>query len=62
MTREELNELSIFALRELARRAGVASPTSKKKEELIVGILDITEGRAMPNIAKTKQGRPPKNY
>ncbi|MCQ2556071.1 MAG: hypothetical protein MJ149_01935 [Clostridia bacterium] len=62
MTREELNELSIFALRELARRAGVASPTSKKKEELIVGILDITEGRAMPHIAKTKQGRPPKNY
>ncbi|MCQ2565216.1 MAG: hypothetical protein MJ152_05125, partial [Clostridia bacterium] len=62
MTREELNELSIFALRELARRTGVASPTSKKKEELIVGILDITEGRAMPHVAKTKQGRPPKNY
>lgn len=62
MTREELNELSIFALREFARRTGVYAPTSKKKDELINDIIDISEGRKQPYIAKTKQGRPPKNY
>lgn len=62
MTREELNELSIFALREFARRTGVYAPTSKKKNELIDEIIDISEGKKQPYIAKTKQGRPPKNY
>ncbi len=62
MTREELNELSIFALREFARRAGVYAPTSKKKNELINEIIEISEGKKQPYIAKTKQGRPPKNY
>ena len=62
MTRDELNDLSIFALREFARRTGVYAPTSKKKEELINDIIDISEGRKQPHIAKTKQGRPPKNY
>lgn len=59
---ESLNELSIFALRELARRAGVGSPTSKRKEELIKYIIDISEGRAKPTGPKSKQGRPPKNF
>lgn len=62
MTREELNELSIFALREFARRTGVYAPTSRKKEELINEIIEISEGRKQPHISKTKQGRPPKNY
>ena len=62
MNYEQLNELSIFALRELARRTGVYSPTSKKKDELINDILDILEGRKEPHVAKTRQGRPPKNY
>lgn len=62
MTRKELNELSIFALREFARRTGVYSPTCKKKDELIDEIIEISEGRKQPYIAKTKQGRPPKNY
>lgn len=60
MTEEQLNELSIFALRELARRTGVYAPTSKKKNELIREIIDISEGKKQPYIAKTKQGRPPK--
>ena len=45
MTREELNELSIFALREFARRTGVYAPTSKKKGQLIDEIIEISEGK-----------------
>lgn len=59
---EQLNELSIFALRELARRTGVNSPTSKKKDQLIEEIIAITNGEKKPHIPKTKQGRPPKNF
>lgn len=62
MNYDQLNELSIFALRELARRTGVYSPTSKKKDELISDILDILEGKKEPYVPKTRQGRPPKNY
>ncbi len=60
MTEDQLNELSIFALRELARQTGVYAPTSKKKGELIKEIIEISEGRKKPYVAKTKQGRPPK--
>ena len=64
MLKKQLNELSIFALREVARRTGVASPTSKKKEQLISEILAIKEGKLQPQLTKTRQGRPPKgvNY
>ena len=58
---EELNELNIFSLRELARDTGVASPTSKLKSQLIEEIVEIREGKRDPYIAKTKQGRPPKS-
>lgn len=61
MTEEQLNELSIFSLREIARNAGVASPTSKKKSQLIQEIMEIAAGKREPYVAKTKQGRPPKN-
>ena len=61
LTNNQLNELNIFTLRELARQAGVNSPTSKKKDQLIQEILDIQSGSAKPAIAKTKQGRPPKS-
>lgn len=61
MLREELNEYSIFALREIARNVGVKSPTSKKKEELIEGVIAIKEGRLQP-VKISKQGRPPKNF
>ena len=59
---EQLNELSIFSLRELARRTGVSSPTSKKKQQLIEDIIAINNGIKKPHIPKTKQGRPPKTF
>ena len=59
---KQLNELSIFSLRELARRTGVSSPTSKKKQELIDDIIAINNGVKKPHIPKTKQGRPPKTF
>lgn len=61
MLEKNLNELNIFALRDLARKAGVSSPTSKKKEELIREIVEINSGRKQPEI-KSKQGRPPKIF
>ena len=62
MIEEQLEELSIFALRELARRTGVNSPTSKKKQQLIDDIVAIRNGVKKPHIPKTKQGRPPKTF
>lgn len=62
MLENKLNELNIFALRDLARRAGVSSPTSKKKEELINGIVAIMSGEKQPDVNRTKQGRPPKVF
>ena len=59
---KQLNELSIFSLRELARRTGVSSPTSKKKQQLIDDIIAINNGVKKPHIPKTKQGRPPKTF
>ena len=59
---EQLNELSIFALRELARRTGVNSPTSKTKQQMIDDIIAIKNGVKKPHIPKTKQGRPPKSF
>lgn len=60
MTSDYLNDLSIYALRELARRVGVNSPTSKKKDQLITEILAIENGVMQPQTIKSKQGRPPK--
>lgn len=58
---EQLNSLSIFSLRDLARQSGVLSPTSKKKQQLISEIIAISEGKATPN-KSSKQGRPPKVF
>ncbi len=60
--KDKLNELNIFALRDFARRTGVASPTSKKKEDLIKEIMEILKGEKKPEVAKSKQGRPPKVF
>ena len=62
MMEEKLNELNIFALRDFARKTGVKSPTSKKKEQLIQEILEITSGAKKPEAVKNKQGRPPKVF
>jgi len=57
MLQDKLNELNIFALRDLARHTGVKSPTSKKKEQLIKEIVEITSGEKKPDVNKNKQGR-----
>jgi len=62
MLQDKLNELNIFALRDLARHTGVKSPTSKKKEQLIKEIVEITSGEKKPDVNKNKQGRPPKVF
>ena len=62
MLEQNLNELNIFALRDLARRTGVNSPTSKKKEQLIKEIVEIISGEKKPQETKSKQGRPPKVF
>lgn len=62
MLEQKLNELNIFALRDLARKTGVKTPTSKKKEELIREIVEIMTGKKKPEEQKTKQGRPPKVF
>ena len=62
MLEKKLNELNIFALRDFARKTGVSSPTSKKKEQLIKEIIEITTGKKSPNEQKSKQGRPPKVF
>lgn len=61
MLENKLNELNIFALRDLARKSGVSSPTSKRKEELISEIVEIHSGKKQPEM-KSKQGRPPKVF
>lgn len=62
MLNDKLNELNIFALRDLARKTGVSSPTSKTKDELIRRITAIINGEEKPVENKTKQGRPPKVF
>ena len=61
MSKVSLNDLNILTLRELARQVGVATPTSKKKDQLIDEIIKIQSGKMQPYSAKTKQGRPPKS-
>ena len=62
MKEQQLNDLSIFSLRELARRTGVNSPTSKRKNQLIEEIIAIREGRQQPASTSSRQGRPPKGF
>ena len=57
----ELNELRIHELRDLARKMGVNSPTTLKKDEIIKEILGILSGEKEPASKTTKQGRPPRN-
>ena len=54
--KEELENLSIFELRDAARAVGVQAPTTKKKEELIEEYLKIADGgEAQPS---RRRGRP----
>lgn len=53
-----VRELGVFELRGLARELGIASPTTKKREELIDSILNIVKnGESIEHTGKRK-GRP----
>lgn len=45
---QKLNEQSIFSLRTYGREIGVAQPTLKEKEELIIHIIKIMNGLEAP--------------
>ncbi len=56
-----LLSLRIHELRDLARKIGVQSPTSKKKEELVSQAMQILNGESAPYKALNKKGRPNKS-
>ncbi len=58
ISREALENTNIFGLRDIARRAGVSSPTIMKKEALIEAVLKIKEGA--PPQPPQKRGPKPK--
>ena len=63
-TAKQLDDLSIFALRDLARECGHHSPTNKRKSELIEFILGL-KGESIAKVeddsaTKKRRGRPPK--
>ena len=60
ITEENLDKLGIYDLRSLARKVGVNSPTSKKKEKLIEEIKSIQSGSQKP-VFNNKFGRPVKS-
>ena len=55
---EIVRSLGIFELRGVARELGVASPTTKKREELIDSILGIVVRGDEPTKFRNKKGRP----
>lgn len=57
--RQELEDMTIFEVRERARKIGVASPTSKNKTSLIDCYLNIASGDETPK--SSNRGRPPKS-
>ena len=59
-SREELDKINIYALRNVAREVGVKSPTSLTKQVLIEEILQIQSGAKQP-VVQSKRGRPIKN-
>lgn len=59
ISRDMLDATNIFGLRDIARRAGVSSPTIMKKEALVQAILKIKEG--VPPQPPQKRGPKPKS-
>ena len=57
---EMIRELGIYELRGVARELGIKSPTTKKREELIEGILEIASSgeQFMPQPKEIHKGRP----
>ncbi len=58
-TKEQLEGMNLFVLREIGRQIGVKAPASLKKDMLISDILDIQADKLDP-VAPTKIGAPPK--
>ena len=58
-TKQDLEKLGIYDLRELGREVGVPSPTTMKKEQLIDYIVGIIHGQ-MPKNNASLRGRPAK--
>ena len=58
-TKEMLESISIFAIRDIAKEVGISSPTKKNKAELIDLILKISSGEMEPPEAP-RRGRPKK--
>lgn len=56
---DKLNALTAVQLREVGRRYGVKSPSSKSKQELIDQILAIEKGELAPTVSR--RGRPIKS-
>ena len=61
ISRETLENLGIYELRNVARQVGVYSPTTCKKGDLIEKIMAIVLGEEVPYTKKTNQGRPAKS-
>ena len=59
LSNELLDKQHLSVLREIGRVIGVKSSTSKKKEDLIKGILDIQNNKLKP-VEPSKRGAPPK--
>ena len=61
-TAEQLDNMSIFELRNLARRLGHNSPTDKRKSELVKYILECEDIPETDEVKPVKRrGRPPKS-
>ena len=58
-TREQLEGMNLFVLREIGREIGVKAPAAKKKDDLINDIMAIQDNRLKP-VAPSKLGAPPK--
>ena len=56
----DIDHLSLFELRDVARELGVPKPTTLKRENLLDAIEDIMLGRTNP-APRTTRGRPPKS-
>ena len=59
ITKENLKEISVYSLRNLARQIGVKSPSTLNKDALIDEIIEIKSGRKEPYFS-SKSGRPTK--
>ena len=54
-----MEKLPLYQLRQKGREIGVKSPTTYKKKDLIEAIIDVLEGKVVPE--KTNRGRPAMN-